>query len=48
MFSSALVEEIYAAQKKHDEAMIGRLRTANEDRDEALMKLKHMDVGSDG
>ena len=48
MFSSALVEEIYTAQKVHDEAMIGRMRTANEDRDEAVMKLKHMDVGSDG
>ena len=42
------MEEIYTAQKTHDEAMIGRMRTANEDRDEALLKLSKMDVHSDG
>ena len=39
---AVLVEEIYAAQKQRDAAMLDRLRTANEERDEALLKLQHL------
>ena len=42
---SELVEKIYKAQKERDEAMMGRLRVANEDRDEALLKLRNRDRG---
>ena len=39
---SALVEEIYRAQQQRDDAMLSRLRSANEERDEALLKLQHL------
>lgn len=42
-----LVEKIYRAQEKRDEAVLGRLRIANEERDEALLKLKHLQTSAD-
>ncbi|XP_071962833.1 uncharacterized protein [Antedon mediterranea] len=35
---AAIVDEIYTAQKERDEAVMGRLRLANEERDEALAR----------
>ncbi|ELU08624.1 hypothetical protein CAPTEDRAFT_191143 [Capitella teleta] len=37
--AASLVEDIYRAQKQRDEAMLNRLRLANQERDEALAKL---------
>ena len=37
-----LVEEIYSAQRQRDDAMLSRLRSANEERDAALVKLQHI------
>ena len=39
---TALVEEIYRAQKQRDVAVMKRLRAANDERDEALLKLRHL------
>ncbi len=38
----AEVEEVYRAQKVRDDAMLERLHLANEERDEALLKLQKM------
>ena len=43
-----MVEEIYRAQKQRDEAILGRLRLANEERDEALVKLRQSEREPDG
>lgn len=40
----ALVEEVYFAQKECDEAIMSRLRLANEERDEAVARAKHMEM----
>ncbi|XP_041704022.1 mirror-image polydactyly gene 1 protein isoform X1 [Coregonus clupeaformis] len=40
--AGALVEEIYQAQKDRDQAVMARLRLANEERDEALLRAKHL------
>ena len=45
LYPSALVEEIYRAQKERDVAVMNRLRLANEERDEALMRLKRSEKG---
>ncbi|XP_028852409.1 mirror-image polydactyly gene 1 protein [Denticeps clupeoides] len=37
-----LVEEIYKAQRQRDEAVMARLRLANEERDEALLRAKKL------
>jgi hypothetical protein len=37
---SDVIEEIYHAQKQRDAAMMQRLRLANEERDEAVMRVK--------
>lgn len=42
-----MVEEIYAAQKQRDEAMMNRLRIANEERDVALLQIKHLENSLD-
>ena len=42
IFYSAMVEEIYRAQKERDSAMMNRLRSANEERDEALLRLERL------
>ena len=39
---SALVEEIYQAQRDRDQAVMARLRLANEERDEALLRAKRL------
>ncbi len=39
---SALVEEIYKAQRERDQAVMARLRLANEERDEALLRAKKL------
>lgn len=44
-FSSSLlelVEEIYKAQRERDQAVMARLRLANEERDEALLRAKKL------
>ncbi|XP_052009896.1 mirror-image polydactyly gene 1 protein-like isoform X2 [Xyrauchen texanus] len=38
--AAALVEEIYKAQRDRDQAVMARLRLANEERDEALLRAK--------
>jgi hypothetical protein len=40
----ALVEEVYFAQKERDEAVMSRLRLAIEERDEAIARVKHMEM----
>lgn len=40
----ALVEEVYSAQRERDEAVMSRLQLANEERDEAIAQLKHMEM----
>ncbi|NWX50301.1 MIPO1 protein, partial [Steatornis caripensis] len=40
---AALVEEVYSAQRERDEAVMARLRLANEERDEAFLRLRHLE-----
>ncbi|PIK59994.1 putative mirror-image polydactyly protein 1 protein isoform X2 [Apostichopus japonicus] len=40
---AALVEEIFAAQKEHDEAILARMNLANDERDDALNRAKRME-----
>ncbi|XP_051502022.1 mirror-image polydactyly gene 1 protein homolog [Myxocyprinus asiaticus] len=40
--AAALVEEIYKAQRDRDQAVMARLRLANEERDEALLRAKKL------
>lgn len=40
----ALVEEVYFAQRERDEAIMSRLRLANEERDEAIERAKHLEM----
>ena len=47
MYFVELVETIYKAQKERDEAMMGRLRVVNQERDEALIKLRHKERGQE-
>ncbi|XP_006891625.1 PREDICTED: mirror-image polydactyly gene 1 protein-like [Elephantulus edwardii] len=42
--TAALVEEVYYAQKLRDEAVMSRLRLANEERDEAIARAKNMEM----
>lgn len=39
----ALVEEIFAAQKEHDEAILARMKLVNDERDDALNRAKRME-----
>ncbi|XP_062433623.1 mirror-image polydactyly gene 1 protein [Rhea pennata] len=40
---AALVEEVYSAQRERDEAVMARLRLANEERDEAFLRVRHLE-----
>ncbi|XP_074398760.1 mirror-image polydactyly gene 1 protein isoform X4 [Zonotrichia albicollis] len=40
---SALVEEVYSAQRERDEAVMARLRLANEERDEAFLRVQRLE-----
>ncbi|KAM4690485.1 mirror-image polydactyly gene 1 protein [Rhinophrynus dorsalis] len=42
--TAALVEEVYRAQRERDEAVMARLRLANEERDEALLRVHHLQL----
>lgn len=42
--SVALVEEVYFAQRERDEAIMCRLQLALEERDEAVARVKHMEM----
>lgn len=42
--TAALVEEVYFAQRERDEAMMCRLKLALEERDEAVARMKHMEM----
>ncbi|KAM6202527.1 mirror-image polydactyly gene 1 protein [Rhynchocyon petersi] len=42
--TAALVEEVYCAQRIRDEAIMSRLRLANEERDEAIARAKRMEM----
>ncbi|XP_077991697.1 uncharacterized protein LOC144445925 [Glandiceps talaboti] len=44
---AALIEEIYRAQKQRDAAVMARLRIANEERDEAILRLKKLEMARD-
>lgn len=37
------MEEVYTAQRERDEAVMARLKLANEERDEALLRAKHLE-----
>lgn len=45
---TVLVEEIYHAQSERDAAVMSRLRLANEERDEALLKTKRLEQAFEG
>ncbi|NXY40538.1 MIPO1 protein, partial [Ceuthmochares aereus] len=40
---AVLVEEVYSAQRKRDEAVMARLRLANEERDEAFLRVQRLE-----
>ncbi|XP_057284543.1 mirror-image polydactyly gene 1 protein isoform X1 [Pezoporus wallicus] len=40
---AALVEEVYSAQRERDKAVMARLRLANEERDEAFLRVQHLE-----
>ncbi|XP_051002412.1 mirror-image polydactyly gene 1 protein [Acomys russatus] len=42
--TAALVEEVYFAQRERDEAVMCRLQSALEERDEAVARVKHMEM----
>uniref|UniRef100_A0A8C7ECE8 Mirror-image polydactyly 1 n=1 Tax=Nothoprocta perdicaria TaxID=30464 RepID=A0A8C7ECE8_NOTPE len=42
-FGNTLVEEVYSAQRERDEAVMARLRLANEERDEAFLRVRHLE-----
>ncbi|XP_063102803.1 mirror-image polydactyly gene 1 protein isoform X1 [Cavia porcellus] len=42
--TSALVEEVYFAQRERDEAVMSRLQLAIKERDEAIARAKHMEM----
>ena len=42
-----MVNKIYKAQKERDEAMMNRLKIANEERDQALTKLRQKERGQE-
>jgi hypothetical protein len=42
-----LVEEVYAAQKKRDEATVARMKIANEERDDILARLHQLEMRLD-
>ena len=42
-----MVNEIYKAQRERDEAMMNRLKIANQERDQALAKLKQRERGQE-
>ncbi|XP_072896099.1 mirror-image polydactyly gene 1 protein isoform X4 [Hemitrygon akajei] len=46
--AAVLVEEIYGAQSERDAAVMSRLRLANEERDEALLKSKQLEQAFEG
>ncbi|XP_043553779.1 mirror-image polydactyly gene 1 protein isoform X2 [Chiloscyllium plagiosum] len=46
--ATVLVEEIYHAQKERDAAVMARLRLANEERDEALIRAKWLEQTFEG
>ncbi|XP_026705795.1 mirror-image polydactyly gene 1 protein isoform X1 [Athene cunicularia] len=41
---AVLVEEVYSAQRERDEAVMARLRLANEERDEAFLRIQHLEA----
>lgn len=40
---AALVEEVYSAQRERDKAVMARLRLANEERDEAFLRVQRLE-----
>ncbi|XP_059812582.1 mirror-image polydactyly gene 1 protein isoform X1 [Hypanus sabinus] len=46
--AAVLIEEIYGAQSERDAAVMSRLRLANEERDEALLKSKQLEQAFEG
>ncbi|XP_048456367.1 mirror-image polydactyly gene 1 protein [Rhincodon typus] len=46
--ATVLIEEIYHAQKERDAAVMARLRLANEERDEALIRAKWLEQAFEG
>ncbi|KAM8920878.1 mirror-image polydactyly gene 1 protein [Pelodytes ibericus] len=42
--TAALVDEVYRAQRERDEAVMARLRLANEERDEALLRVQQLQM----
>ncbi|KAJ3612817.1 hypothetical protein NHX12_019075 [Muraenolepis orangiensis] len=48
MDTSSSLKELFAAQKDRDQALMSRLRLANEERDEALLRAKHLQQSTAG
>ncbi|XP_067847565.1 mirror-image polydactyly gene 1 protein isoform X2 [Heptranchias perlo] len=46
--AAVLVEEVYHAQKERDAAVMSRLRLANEERDEAVLRAKQLEQAFEG
>ncbi|GCB66301.1 hypothetical protein scyTo_0013561, partial [Scyliorhinus torazame] len=46
--ATVVVEEVYHAQKERDAAVMARLRLANEERDEALVRAKQLEQAFEG
>jgi len=42
-----VVEEVYAAQRKRDEATAARMRLANEERDDVIERLRQLEARLD-
>lgn len=38
-----LVQEVHKAQKRKEEAMMGRIKVANQERDESMFRLSEME-----
>jgi len=47
MYVSGIVEEVYAAQRQRDEASAGRMRLANQERDDVLQRLRQIEARLD-
>ena len=47
IFLPGVVEEVYAAQRKRDEATAARMRLANEERDDVIERLRQLEARLD-
>ena len=43
LYVTGIVEEVYAAQKKRDDASLGRMRLVNEEKEDVIERLRNME-----